>query len=117
MINDSNTLLGLIISDSNLGLSTSDDVTCICLKRRLLLCGTNAGSLLVFSADELDSDSASRHSKLNCETKPLAKMKISLEPIVKVDLGFADNEILLYYKTYTEDLSCISLSSQFSFSS
>jgi len=99
------------------GLSTSDDVTCICLKRRLLLCGTNAGSLLVFSADELDSDSASRHSKLDCETKPLAKMKISLEPIVKVDLGFADNEILLYYKTYTEDLSCISLSSQFSFSS
>ena len=80
------------------------------------MCGTNNGALLVFPADTLDTDSVSGHSKLECETKPLAKMKISLEPIVKVDIGFCDNQILLYYKTYTEDLSCISLPSQVIFS-
>ena len=98
------------------GLNTSDDVTCISLKRRLLLCGTNCGALLVFSADGLDSESISRHSKLDCEARPVAKIKISMEPIVKVDLAFDDNQILLYYKTYTEDLSCISLQSYVSFS-
>lgn len=97
------------------GLSTSDDVTCIVLKRRLLLCGTHCGALLVFAADQVDQDSVSRHSNLDCETRPLAKMKISMEPIVKVDIGFANNKVLLYYKTYTEDLSCIALPSQVSF--
>jgi len=97
------------------GLSTADDVTCIVLKRRLMLCGTNCGALLVFSADNVDSKSASKHSKIDFDSKPLAKMKISMEPIVKVDLGFTDTEILLYYKTYTEDLSCISLQSEMSF--
>ena len=97
------------------GLSTSDDVTCISLKRRLLLCGTNNGALLVFAADKEDPYSNSRHSLIDCEAKPLAKMKISTEPIVKVDIGFANSEILLYYKTYTEDLSCISLPSEVTF--
>ena len=90
-------------------------MTCIALKRRLLLCGTNNGALLVFAADKEDPDSNSRHSNLDCEARPLAKMKISMEPIVKVDIGFANSEILLYYKTYTEDLSCISLTSEVSF--
>jgi len=98
------------------GLNTSDDVTCIALKRRLLLCGTNCGALLVFSADQVDTESLSGHSKLDCESRPLAKMKISMEPIVKVDIGFSDDQVLLYYKTYTEDLSCISLPSKVSFS-
>ena len=98
------------------GLNTLDDVTCISLKRRLLLCGTNCGALLVFPADAVDADSASRHSKLDCEARPLAKMKISMEPIVRVDIGFTDSQILLYYKTYTENLSCISLPSQAVFS-
>ena len=69
----------------------------------------------MFAADTFDHDSVSRHSNLDCETRPLAKMKISMEPIVKVDIGFANNKILLYYKTYTEDLSCISLPAQVSF--
>ena len=94
------------------GLSTSDDVTCIVLKRRLMLCGTNCGALLVFSADQQDAESTSKHSKIEFESKPIAKIKISMEPIVKVDLGFTKSEILLYYKTYTEDLSCISLRSE-----
>eukprot|EP00092_Neocalanus_flemingeri_P030171 GFUD01032749.1.p1 GENE.GFUD01032749.1~~GFUD01032749.1.p1 ORF type:complete len:474 (-),score=77.39 GFUD01032749.1:115-1536(-) len=97
------------------GLSTADDVTCIVLKRRLVLCGTNCGALIVFSADQEDSESASKHSRIEFDSKPLAKMKISMEPIVKVDIGFTDSEILLYYKTYTEDLSCISLQSEMSF--
>ena len=37
------------------GESTSDDVTCIALKRRLLLCGTYTGALLVFAADQEDT--------------------------------------------------------------
>jgi len=94
------------------GLSTADDVTCIALKRRLMLCGTNCGALLVFAADKQDSESTSQHSKIDFDSKPLAKMKISMEPIVKVDIGFTENKILLYYKTYTEDLSCISLQSE-----
>ena len=80
-----------------------------------MLCGTNNGALLVFPADTFDTDSVTRHSKLECETKPLAKMKISMEPIVRVDIGFCENQILLYYKTYTEDLSCISLTPQVKF--
>jgi len=94
------------------GLSTADDVTCIVLKRRLILCGTNCGALLVFSADQQDSQSNSKHSKIEFDSKPLAKMKISTEPIVKVDIGFTDSSILLYYKTYTEDLSCLALKSE-----
>ena len=85
------------------------------LKRRLILCGTNCGALLVFSVDQEDSESNSKHSRIEFDSKPLAKMKISAEPIVKVDLGFTDSEILLYYKTYTEDLSCICLQSEMSF--
>jgi len=97
------------------GLSTADDVTCIVLKRRLMLCGTNCGALLVFSADTQDSDSSSKHSKIDFESKPLKKIKISKEPIIKVDLGFTSTHILLYYKTYTEDLSCIGLESELCF--
>ena len=33
------------------GLNSNDDVTCITMQRRLILCGTLYGSLLIFSAD------------------------------------------------------------------
>lgn len=100
------------------GESTSDDVTCIALKRRLLLCGTYTGALLVFAADQEDTDSVSRHSGLERDwavTQPLLKMKISNEPIVRVELGFTHGgSVLCYYKTYTEDLCCITLQSELS---
>ena len=76
-----------------------------------MLCGTNCGALLVFAADQHDTESTTQHSTIDFDSKPLAKLKISTEPIVKVDLGFTGSRILLYYKTYTEDLSCISLQS------
>ena len=83
--------MSLIIIVRHSGLSTSDDVTCISLKRRLLLCGTNNGALLVFAADKEDPLSKSRHSNLDCEVRPLAKMKISTEPIVKVEVNLVSD--------------------------
>ena len=101
-----------LFKNTYIGLSTADDVTCIAVKRRLMLCGTNCGALLVFAADQHDTESTSHHSKIDFDSKPLAKLKISMEPIVKVDLGFSESRIILYYKTYTEDLSCIFLQSE-----
>ena len=80
------------------------------MQRRLILCGTLYGSLLIFSADSGASESTSnaksvanaksvtkvnekksksrklppKHSKLEFDSKPLAKLKVSNSAIVQV---------------------------------
>ena len=100
------------------GLNSNDDVTCIAMQRRLILCGTLYGSLLIFSADSgTESNTSSKsvrtvsnnsnininnnnnnkintlrksrklppkHSKLEFDSKPLAKLKVSNSAIVQV---------------------------------
>ena len=42
-------------------MNSNDDVTCIAMQRRLILCGTLYGSLLIFSADSgTDSNTSSK---------------------------------------------------------
>ena len=104
-------------------MNSNDDVTCIAMQRRLILCGTLYGSLLIFSADSgTDSNTSSKpvrtvsnnsnininninnnnnnnnkintlrksrklppkHSKLEFDSKPLAKLKVSNSAIVQV---------------------------------
>ena len=102
-------------------MNSNDDVTCIAMQRRLILCGTLYGSLLIFSADSsADSNASSKsvrtasnnsnininnnnnnnnnkintlrksrklppkHSKLEFDSKPLAKLKVSNSAIVQV---------------------------------
>lgn len=114
------------------GLNSNDDVTCIAMQRRLILCGTLCGGLLIFSADNSDSKTANnktsgsagsrlsppRHSKLEFDSTPLAKLKVSSQAIVQVDIGFTDSSILLYYssnsnslKSGSDSISCLSLPS------
>lgn len=95
------------------GLNSNDDVTCIAMQRRLILCGTLCGGLLIFSADSSDSKTSNtskssgsellnldcsldyfsflgsrlsppRHSKLEFDSTPLAKLKVSSQAIVQV---------------------------------
>ena len=74
------------------------------MQRRLILCGTLYGSLLIFSADSASESSTNsksvtkvknnnkrkprklppKHSKLEFDSKPLAKLKVSNSPIVQV---------------------------------
>ena len=75
------------------------------MQRRLILCGTLYGSLLIFSADSASESSTNsksvtkvnnnnnkrkprklppKHSKLEFDSKPLAKLKVSNAPIVQV---------------------------------
>lgn len=104
------------------GLNSNDDVTCITMQRRLILCGTLYGSLLIFSADSASESSTNsksvtkvknnnkrkprklppKHSKLEFDSKPLAKLKVSNSPIVQVDIGFTESSILLYYSSNTK---------------
>ena len=90
-------------------MSTADDVTCFVLKRRLMLCRTNCGALLVFSADTQVSDSASKHSKIDFESKPLKKIKISKEPIVIVKVEHSIIKLTVKIsRTSTLSLNCVS---------
>ena len=89
------------------GLNSNDDVTCIAMQRRLILCGTLYGSLLIFSADSASESNTNnsksavkaknsndnkrksrklppKHSKLEFDSKPLAKLKVSNSAIVQV---------------------------------
>merc|ERR1719222_1130942 len=121
------------------GLNSNDDVTCITMQRRLILCGTLYGSLLIFPADSGASESATngksvakvnvkksksrklppKHSKLEFDSKPLAKLKVSNSAIVQVDIGFTESSILLYYssnskvasKSGSDHICCMALPS------
>merc|ERR1712004_327906 len=60
-----------------------------------------------------------KHSKLEFDSKPLAKLKVSNSAIVQVDIGFTETSILLYYssnskvssKNGSDHICCIPLPS------
>merc|ERR1719282_1228857 len=78
------------------GLYSSSDITCLTIKRQILLCGTSCGSLLVFKARPKDAGYENSTSKFCFESPPLAKIKLSAIPITQVDLGFAEDAILFF---------------------
>ena len=97
-----------------------DEVWCLALRRNLLLCGTEAGCLVLYSHSQ--TEAAGRQPFQNVHLKkghsvveldyyraPVFTKQVSTRPILAVDIGVGDENLILYYRTDIQTISCLTL--------
>lgn len=97
------------------GLASKDDIWCVALRRRLLVCGTETGSILLYEVEgeEAKDNEKGRHSfiDLGMEERPLANIRVAHKPVIHVDIAFNHEDVFIYYKTSNTDLACVKIKS------
>ena len=99
-----------------------DEVWCLALRRNLLLCGTESGCLILFNHTKTEAAGKqpfqSVHLKkghsvvelqYDCYKAPVFKQQVSTRPILSVDIGFGSDNLILYYRTDIQTISCLTL--------
>ena len=99
-----------------------DEVWCLSLRRNLLLCGTESGCLVLFSHSKTeaagqqpfqDVQLRKGHSVVeldyDCYSAPVFKKQVSTRPILSVDIGFGGGNLIIYYRTDIQTISCLTL--------
>ena len=76
------------------------------------MCGSETGCLQVFQLDQ-EEEGGERHSivKLARHEEPIANIRVSQKPIVHVDIGFRNENVLIFYQTSDRDLACVRIKS------
>ena len=101
-----------------------DEVWCLSLRRNLLLCGTESGHVILFTNNLSDNKAEPRqpfkefqlkkgHSVIellyDCYKAPVFKRQVSNRPILSVDVGLESENLIIYYRTDIQNISCLTL--------
>merc|ERR1712223_1815571 len=76
-----------------------EEVTCVALRRGLLLCGTEGGRILGFQCSDRDSLGRSKVELVfDVFKKPTIKIPASKKRILALDLGFKGGFLYIFYR-------------------